>query len=477
LNQLELTRDICTSILSVAGWKWPLCGGEAVKPAFERHVEPCLEAIRYLVHLALLEAYELPDAARREKLNEAAALLAASKALLDRIGNPRERIVFALLDGDVARCRNEMAQARESLQHAEQLRGKLPQDWTVEHKIELAKARTDRAAQRVQDATTAYHGTIQRLRVVRPSRLLAVIEAEYAFFLEPIDPQLARVYWANVYDLVKAPGDPLFQEAARRIQTWSPQDWCQVMSRAVRGDLAALPAGSDPAGARRGSALQRILLGIEHDLAAEFKDLFDQLTEPGDVLTRLSMPLEHVRELAQHAVELAQHRLEIGADSQSQPINVQVLLEEVCRALAGRSERVLGRPIEPRCEPGLPLACGHGLYLRRAVTNILVNALDALEEAVGARRAPSAAAPAVPKITVRACAEGSGVRIGIFDSATRLAPRVERELFQLGNTGGKGHGTGLHFAQCAVHLSNGSITGGNVHDGVAFHIWLPAWTS
>lgn len=412
--------------------------------------------------------------------------LQAARPLLDEVGNPREEIVFALLEADLEQRRDNVAAARDCLERAGQSRLGLPDDHTMEYKIQLVKARVDRTDGQPRHAAEAYRSAVRALRLIPCSRLRATVEAEYAEFLEPSDAPLARLYWADIYDWLADPGDPLYRLAARRVEAWSPKDWCQVVSLTTSDAQGAEAAPSaDFAVARRQEVLEGLLKCIEHDLNREYQDLKSRKrpsAKSGRTDAACVDAMDRVRKLADRAIDLARNG-HFAWNSRQEPSDVLKIVHKACDSLKDRARDVLRRGLETDLEAETPVSTVRTdpTYLERGIRNVLINALDALELLRSGSRggrgrrgaAPGSRVPADSRIVVRTRVEGNGVRICIWNNNTRIPDEIERKLFTLGNTSGNGHGTGLFFARLAVLLGHGNICGGNVPGGVAFHIWLP----
>jgi signal transduction histidine kinase len=137
-----------------------------------------------------------------------------------------------------------------------------------------------------------------------------------------------------------------------------------------------------------------------------------------------------------------------GGPVQRAPFSVD---ETVRRAVALLSPRIrkLGTRFSLEASPAPVMAVGTGPLLLHAVTNLIVNALDAVEERGGPARMEVRVLPGEAEVQVRVSDEGAGIP----DSAR---PFIFQPRF---TTKPKGKGTGLvlHIARTAMERSGGSL--------------------
>jgi C4-dicarboxylate-specific signal transduction histidine kinase len=133
---------------------------------------------------------------------------------------------------------------------------------------------------------------------------------------------------------------------------------------------------------------------------------------------------------------------------------------EEARRVASVRLRSLGEVVV-EVSPGLPeVRLGHR-YLVQVLVNLLVNAADAVEEAVPARRA---------HIGVRARRVEGGVRLEVEDNGAGIASEVLPRLFEpFFTTKPAGKGTGLGLALCHDYIARtgGTLTAENRPEGGA----------
>jgi signal transduction histidine kinase len=125
--------------------------------------------------------------------------------------------------------------------------------------------------------------------------------------------------------------------------------------------------------------------------------------------------------------------------------------ETVRRAAALLSPRIrkLGDRFSLECCPGPVLALGAAPLLVHAITNLLVNGLDAVEERGGAAR-----------LLVRVLRAPHLVQVRVSDEGPGIAPDVQPHIFRPRFTTkppGKGTGLGLHLARTAMERAGGEL--------------------
>ncbi|HET7786629.1 MAG TPA: HAMP domain-containing sensor histidine kinase [Myxococcales bacterium] len=137
-----------------------------------------------------------------------------------------------------------------------------------------------------------------------------------------------------------------------------------------------------------------------------------------------------------------------GGEVQRGPFAVD---QTVRRAVALLSPRIrkLGDRFSLESGPAPALALGAEPLLVHAVTNLLVNALDAVEERGGAAR-----------LQVRVLCAKSGVQVRVSDEGVGIPADVLPLLFRRRFTtkpAGKGTGLGLHLARTAMERAGGEL--------------------
>jgi signal transduction histidine kinase len=133
---------------------------------------------------------------------------------------------------------------------------------------------------------------------------------------------------------------------------------------------------------------------------------------------------------------------------------------EEARRLASVRLRSLGEVVVD-LTPGLPEVSLGQRHLVQVLVNLLLNAADAVEEAVPPRRA---------RIEVRARRVDGGVRLEVEDNGTGILPEALPRLFEpFFTTKPPGKGTGLGLALCHEYVcrAGGTLTAENRPEGGA----------
>jgi signal transduction histidine kinase len=130
------------------------------------------------------------------------------------------------------------------------------------------------------------------------------------------------------------------------------------------------------------------------------------------------------------------------------PFVVDEVVERAVELLSFRLRR-LGRRFAWSALPARQFASGAPNAVLHAVTNLLVNAVDAAEEASGVARVELRVLPAAERVEIRVSDEGRGI-----------PPEIRARLFQPRFTtkrAGKGTGLGLHIARAMMRNHGGNV--------------------
>ena len=137
-----------------------------------------------------------------------------------------------------------------------------------------------------------------------------------------------------------------------------------------------------------------------------------------------------------------------GASVQRAPFPVD---ETVRRAVSLLNPRIrkLGSRFTLESAPGPVVAVGTPPLLVHAVTNLLVNALDAVDERGGPGRVQIRVLPVEARVQVRVSDEGTGI-------AEEIRPFIFRPRFTT-KPPTKGTGLGLHLTRAAMERAGGEV--------------------
>ena len=116
--------------------------------------------------------------------------------------------------------------------------------------------------------------------------------------------------------------------------------------------------------------------------------------------------------------------------------------------------------------PDLPTVLGDPVHLQQVLLNLILNAMDAVEEVADTRR----------KVTVRAQRHGSGeIEVAVEDSGPGIAPDKLRRLFEpFFTTKANGMGIGLSISRTIIEAHGGRIWAeNNAGEGATFRFTLP----
>jgi signal transduction histidine kinase len=110
----------------------------------------------------------------------------------------------------------------------------------------------------------------------------------------------------------------------------------------------------------------------------------------------------------------------------------------------------------------LPQIVGRAAELREVLTNLLLNAVEAM--------------PQGGQLTLRSWTEGREVCVAVSDTGVGMTPEVQRRLFDpfFTTKGVRGTGLGLSVSQALIKAHHGTLTAhGEAGRGTTFIIRLP----
>jgi signal transduction histidine kinase len=116
--------------------------------------------------------------------------------------------------------------------------------------------------------------------------------------------------------------------------------------------------------------------------------------------------------------------------------------------------------------PDLPTVLADPVHLQQVLLNLILNAMDAVEDVAAARR----------KVTVRAQRHGAGeIEVAVEDSGPGIAPEGLGRLFEpFFTTKANGMGIGLSISRTIIEAHGGRIWAeNNAGEGATFRFTLP----
>lgn len=261
-------------------------------------------------------------------------------------------------------------------------------------------------------------------------------------------------------------GALIWQRQAERTRAYERQKRALAVEQAHSKQLGDLVAQLQQSNREQGE----FTYAISHDLKSPSNTmgiLIEELKEIGGfgaeatvVLRDMSRTNHRMRQLVDDV--LAYSRL-IGKDVAPEPVDLNVVIEEVRQDLAGEITAA-GANIEAA---EMPVIDGNRMQLRMLMQNLIANAVKF--------RSPDR--PAKVEISCR-CAEDA-INVVVADNGIGV-PQEHRErifgLFQRLNAGGGYEGTGLGLAICQRVMMNhrgGVSVGPGLEGGAAFTITFP----
>ncbi|MEM9818272.1 MAG: ATP-binding protein [Cyanobacteria bacterium P01_A01_bin.123] len=150
-----------------------------------------------------------------------------------------------------------------------------------------------------------------------------------------------------------------------------------------------------------------------------------------------------------------------------QQINIHDGIEDTLRLFAFKLKH--GVKVERHYDPDLPEIMAFGSELNQVWTNLIGNAIDALNEGT-----PDGAPP---QIVIRTCQKGGRLRVEIEDNGPGIPPEVQNRILEPFFTTkpmGKGSGLGLDIARRIVdNRHSGSLMVESVPGKTCFAVLLP----
>ncbi|MFZ0240062.1 MAG: ATP-binding protein [Desulfobacterales bacterium] len=257
-------------------------------------------------------------------------------------------------------------------------------------------------------------------------------------------PLLAKGIVQDISDLKESEADAarLRRDLAHVARVSTMGELSQNLAHEVNQPLAAIGANAE--------AALRLLAEPEPDLA-EVRDAL------GDIVSdqkRAHTVIQRIRTLVK----------------KDRPVPVRVDLNEVARAAAQMVDgdaAARKASIQLELDSGLPRVWGDKVELQQVVINLLVNALDALDQDGSARRLVTVKTGGGP---------AGGVTIAVADTGAGVDPEIAERLFNpFVTTKPGGLGLGLSLSRSILEACGGSIhAAANSDGGATFIVGLPA---
>jgi signal transduction histidine kinase len=189
------------------------------------------------------------------------------------------------------------------------------------------------------------------------------------------------------------------------------------------------------------SSLGRLVAGIAHDLKNILASVsgYAQLLKTPSSDERRNTYIERLNETTAMCTRMVRDLLSFARQEQiaAEPTSIGALLSAATDIVATPA-REAGVEIVHEETPGLPQVMLDPTQMARVLTNLMTNAVQAMEEAPGPRR-----------LTIRTAAEPDAVRISIEDTGPGIPKEIIGKIFDpFFTTKEKGKGTGLGLSLC-----------------------------
>ena len=147
------------------------------------------------------------------------------------------------------------------------------------------------------------------------------------------------------------------------------------------------------------------------------------------------------------------------------PINLEAVITDVVVLVHNESAKRAVK-LEVSIPPGLPTVVGDRVHLQQVFLNLIVNAMDALEESPADRR----------RITINAsCADADKVEVSVSDFGPGIPAETLKRLFEpFFTTKANGMGMGLPISRTIIEAHHGNIWAENrLEGGAVFRFTVP----
>src|SRR5688572_3939929 len=216
------------------------------------------------------------------------------------------------------------------------------------------------------------------------------------------------------------------------------------------------------------AAMGSLLAGVSHELNNPLAAMIGQaimLEEDlggrpeGERAAKVRAAAERCGKIVQTFLAMARQRPPVR-----QPVNVNAVVRDALR-IAGYGLRTASIAVEDALADGLPQIQADPDQLHQVVINLIVNAQQALQGQVGARRIRVASRCEDDRLVIEIADNGPGV-------PPQVAPRIFEPFFTT-KPMGSGTGVGLSLAHGILAAHGGRIELDEAQDGACFRITLP----
>jgi signal transduction histidine kinase len=217
------------------------------------------------------------------------------------------------------------------------------------------------------------------------------------------------------------------------------------------------------------SSLGRLVAGIAHDLKNILASVsgYAQLLKTPASDERRNTYIERLNETTAMCTRMVRDLLSFARQEKiaPEPTSIGALLSAAGDIVAGPAREV-GVEIVREETPGLPPVMLDRTQMARVLTNLMTNAVQAMESTPGPRR-----------LTIRTAAEPDAVRIAIEDTGTGIPKEIIGKIFDpFFTTKEKSKGTGLGLSLCqGIVAAHGGeiIVESSPGQGTCFTLRLP----
>ncbi|WP_422945570.1 ABC transporter substrate binding protein [Undibacterium sp. Ren11W] len=150
------------------------------------------------------------------------------------------------------------------------------------------------------------------------------------------------------------------------------------------------------------------------------------------------------------------------SESKNKSVNINTMVQKVLKFLSGEAKMRQVQLIEELALTTL-IVSADPVQLQQVMVNLILNALDAIDEADGVRRS----------ISVFTTLDETNARVSVVDTGIGFDENIERVFDSFFTTKTKGMGLGLTITEAIVQAHGGKIWAENGVDGAVVHFSLP----